>query len=45
MSFFDKKVSLDDCDVAFSPYIVSGKCITSDECLRIESVAKEKSNG
>ena len=37
--FFKRKISLDECDVDFSPYIVSGKCLTSDECARIENAA------
>lgn len=45
ISFFPKKISLDDCAVAFSPYIVSGKCITFEECTRIDQAVKEKENG
>ena len=45
IAFFNRKISLDECGVDFSPYIVSGKCITSDECIRIEKAAKEIENG
>lgn len=38
--FFKRKVSLDECSVDFSPYIVSGKSINSDECTRIERVVE-----
>lgn len=35
--FFDTMRSLLECDVEFSPYIVSGKKINAEECLRITS--------
>lgn len=38
--FFKHKVSLDECSVDFSLYIVSGKSINSDECARIERVVE-----
>lgn len=34
--FYDIKRFLEDCYIDFSPYIVSGKKINSDECERIE---------
>ena len=39
--FFKKKLSLAECDIEFSPYIVSGKKLDEEECLRIDSKSKE----
>lgn len=33
--FFNNSVTLEECKIAFSPYIVSGKTINEDECERL----------
>ena len=38
--FFETPVSLKDCGVEFSPYIVSGKRITREECNAIFNIQK-----
>lgn len=35
VEFFDKPVCLSECNIDFSPYIVSGKTIDEDECMRL----------
>lgn len=35
VKFFDKPVCLSECNIDFSPYIVSGKTIDEDECIRL----------
>lgn len=35
VEFFEIPVNLGECDIDFSPYIVSGRTITNDECIRL----------
>ena len=35
IEFFERPVNLAECGIDFSPYIVSGKTITNDECIKI----------
>lgn len=41
VEFFAKELSLEECSIVFSPYIVSGKKLTDVECIQIESKSKE----
>ena len=38
--FYEKPVSIQECGIDFSPYIVSGKTITNEDCEKIKA-AKE----
>lgn len=39
--FYKRKLSLTECEIEFSPYIVSGKKIDSEDCNRIERKSEE----
>ena len=39
--FYKKKISLAECDIEFSPYIVSGKKLDTKDCNKVESKSKE----
>ena len=41
IQFFLTERSLEDCSIDFSPYIVSGKRLSSSDCARIENAYKE----
>lgn len=46
VEFFEVPVNLKKCDVDFSPYIVSGRTITDDECARLnEMIERNKQDG
>jgi hypothetical protein len=36
--FYEKPVSIQECGIDFSPYIVSGKTITNEECEKIKAI-------
>lgn len=40
--FFEKPVCLSDCNIDFSPYIVSGKTINEEECTILNSALKRR---
>ena len=40
IKLFRRPISLEEAGICFSPYIVSGKTITKEECLMIESIDK-----
>lgn len=40
--FFEQSVSLSDCCIDFSPYIVSGKTINEEECTRLNSALERR---
>ncbi|WP_308683400.1 hypothetical protein [Stomatobaculum longum] len=40
--FFDKPVCLSECNIDFSPYIVSGKTIGEEECIRLNYVLERR---
>ena len=41
--YFEEPVCLSDCDIDFSPYIVSGKTIDEEECTRLNCVLERRS--
>lgn len=40
--FFDNECSLADCNVDFSPYIVSGKAISDEVCSKIDELGNRR---
>ena len=36
--FYDRPKSIKECEIAFSPYIVSGKTISDEECKKIKAI-------
>ena len=41
VKFFFQEISLEECKIDFSPYIVSGKKLSDSDCIRIEEAVKE----
>ena len=41
--YFEEPVCLSDCDIDFSPYIVSGKIIDEEECTRLNCALERRS--
>ena len=46
VEFFERPVTLEKCGIAFSPYVVSGKTIDENECIRLNSaLERSEENG
>ena len=46
VEFFERPVTLEKCGISFSPYVVSGKTIDENECIRLNSaLERSEENG